>query len=386
MSFPRRQNGRRSRPHILLTIPAIAPGGAERVICSLANDFARRGWPITLATLEKAGTPPFYALDPEVALVQLNALGTRNTLDRLRSIPARVVSIRALLKRIRPDVVVSFMDTMNIAAIAASQGLSIPVIVSERVDPIRNRHRLGRLKSALRTLSYHLADTVVVQTESIRAGFRPSLQRQMVVIPNAITPAPCKAMPGSPGPDGRFRLLGVGRLDSQKGFDRALAAFAELAHRFPAWDLWIWGEGTERAQLEAMIQSFRLSDRVRLPGVTQDIATELCRSHALVVSSRYEGFPNVLGEAMAAGLPAVGFAGVSGVEELIEDGHTGLVIPEEGEGTAGLVEALAVLMADADERARMGCEAIERSRLWPPERIWRLWAEAVDRVYDGSST
>jgi GalNAc-alpha-(1->4)-GalNAc-alpha-(1->3)-diNAcBac-PP-undecaprenol alpha-1,4-N-acetyl-D-galactosaminyltransferase len=384
VSRPHRRIARDSKPHVVLTIPAIAPGGAERVICSLANDFARRGWPITVATLEKAGTEPFYPLDPEVALVQLSALSTRNTLDRLWSIPVRVFSIRAFLKRIRPDVVVSFMDTMNIAAIAASQGLDIPVIVSERVDPIRNRHRLGRLKSALRTLSYHLADTVVVQTESIRAGFRPSLQRQMLVIPNAITPAPCKAMPGSPGPDGRFRLVGVGRLDAQKGFDRALAAFAELAHRFPDWDLWIWGEGTERVQLEKMIQSLGLSDRVRLPGVTRAIAAELCCSHVLVISSRYEGFPNALGEAMAAGLPAVGFAGVSGVEELIEDRRSGLVIPE-GKGTAGLVHALAVLMGDADERARMGRQAIERSRMWPPERIWRLWAGAVERAY-GSST
>ena len=361
-------------------IPAIAPGGAERVICALANDFARRGWTTTLATLEKPGTQPFYAVDPEVRFVQLDGLGTKNTLDYAWSILARVFLIRALLKRIRPDAVVSFMDTMNISAVAASLGLDIPVVVSERVDPIGHRHRLGRLKSALRNLSYRLADTVVVQTESIRAGFAPSLQRNMLVIPNAITPVRCRAIPGSPGPDGRFRLTGVGRLDPQKGFDRALEAFAALAPRFPDWDLWIWGEGPERGRLETMVQSLALSGRVRLPGVTRTIEAELWSSHVLVLSSRYEGFPNVLGEAMAAGLPAVGFAGVSGVEELIEHGRTGLVIPE-GKGTAGLVDALAVLMSDPDERASMGRRATDRSTLWRPERIGELWAGAVNRTY-----
>ena len=177
-----------------------------------------------------------------------------------------------------------------------------------------------------------------------------------------------------PGPDGRFRVIAVGRLDPQKGFDLLIAAFARVAPALQDWDLVIFGEGAELPSLEAMIAERGLGDRVRLLGVSGEIDRELARSHLMAFPSRFEGFPNALAEAMAAGLPAIGFRGVSGVEELIEHGRTGLVTSMDG---TALADALEALMADPRRRELYGQAARLRSATWNPQSILSRWEDLL---------
>ena len=171
----------------------------------------------------------------------------------------------------------------------------------------------------------------------------------------------------------------MGRLERQKGFDRLLEPFAQIAPSHPDWDLVIFGEGPERQELESQVKKLGLDGRVLLPGITTDPASELAASHVMAFPSRYEGFPNALAEGLAAGLPAVGFAGVSGVEDLIVDRETGLLVDPAQEKFA-LADALTQLMEDSDLRSRLGAQAKREAEKWRPEIICDRWESLLVAV------
>src|SRR5262249_23212441 len=153
-----------------------------------------------------------------------------------------------------------------------------------------------------------------------------------------------RAQPGVADADGRWRLLSVGRLSYAKNFSVLIDTFAALTESFPDWELRIVGEGEDRGALEAQLARLPgLKGRVSLPGVYREIEEEYSAAHLFCLSSRWEGFPNALAEALAHGLPAVGFAGCDGVPDLIEPGQNGALATGNGDVVA-LADALAPLM------------------------------------------
>jgi glycosyltransferase involved in cell wall biosynthesis len=334
-------------------IPILGPGGAERVLTGLANDLSARGHRISILTLMRQSEPAFYPLDPDIELLRLGAPhATAETADPL-TLVRNIRRIRRALKRRRFDLVLGFATLGNILALAASRGLGQPVVAAERVDPQAHGQHIGRARVWLRDTLYARADHVVVQTARARRGLSWLPDARVSCIVNPVHPVASRARPDAPGSDGRWRILAAGRLEHQKGFDRLLAAFSRLADAFPSWDMVIYGEGPERAKLEAEIARMQLADRISLPGVTADLERELVLSHVMAFPSRYEGFPNALAEGLAAGLPAVGFADVSGVEELVIEGETGLLATPEAP-VDSLVGALRRLLTDPALRVRLG--------------------------------
>jgi glycosyltransferase involved in cell wall biosynthesis len=262
------------------------------------------------------------------------------------------------------------MDTMNITAILSLLGSGIPLLISERVDP--SRHDIGLLKSVLRQVLYPLANCCVVQTKRIEHVLSGLLSPRLTVVPNPIPVATYMADPGTVPSGDRWKIIAVGRLEAQKGFDLLIEAFAKIADRYPDWEVVIFGEGTRRRELQAQIDGKRLEKRILLAGLTPKIEIELSKAHIMAFPSRYEGFPNALAEGLAAGLPAVGFAGVSGVEDLIADGETGLLVQPE-RGVPCLAQALERLMADSSLRKKLGAEASNRMLAWRPDVVCQAW-------------
>jgi glycosyltransferase involved in cell wall biosynthesis len=370
------------RLRVVCVIADMEAGGAQRVLAQLCNDFAR-DHDVALVTFAPAAAPPFYRLSDSVRLVQLGRPRSGLSFHRTIRVGDLLLKFRPAMKSLKPDVVISFIDLTNIFVLLAAAGLGAPIIVSERIDPAQYAHRLPVLARRLRRPAYSRAARIVVQTARAAAFFRDWPASKLVIIPNPVRPAAAVARPDIPSADGRFRIVAVGRLDHQKGYDLLIESFARLAARFPQWDVAIFGEGAERKALETRIRTLGLSDRVRLMGIIQDIENELARSHVMALSSRYEGFPNALTEAMAAGLPAVAFESVSGVEDLIVPNTNGLIASWRDTQSAAIQafgEALSQLMASASLRIQLGAAARRRVEAIEPAAVLGQWKDLIAAV------
>jgi glycosyltransferase involved in cell wall biosynthesis len=332
-----------NRLRIAFVIPSLGAGGAERVATLLANEWRAGGHDVTLVTFDTPGTEPFFALDPGISLRELSASATRGLSAKLGTNVARVSRLRAVLRELRPDVVVAFMTEANVIALWAALGLGVPVVISERNQP--DRPGLGRAHRLARRLTYPLASAMVVQTDAIASWGKARFRIPVHVIPNPVRLGEGTAR----REDGDVQwLTSLGRLVPQKGFDILIESFAAVASRHPKWRLVIYGEGPDRALLERLREGSGCADRIVLPGLTKDAAEALSKASLFVLPSRFEGYPNALLEALAQGLPVLATASPGGTVEILANGAHGMLVPPED--VAAMTRALDAMLSAPDLR------------------------------------
>jgi glycosyltransferase involved in cell wall biosynthesis len=359
---------------LLFFISTLSCGGAERVCVTLCNHWAKAGWAITLATFDDGSEPPFFPLSPRVRHVTLG-LQRRSTrlVHSVANNLRRIAVLRRFVAAERPERILSFMDGTNVLALIAAWGTGIPVVVGERVDPAQ--HEIPLAWKFLRRVVYRRALAIAVQTRRTGAYFPRSWQRRIAVIPNPVPEI--DATPGdarkSAAP--RRSIVGMGRLERQKGFDLLIRAFASIAPTRPEWDLKILGEGGERAALTAAISRSGLSGRIALPGREPDAMAALRAADLFVLSSRYEGFPNALCEAMACGLPVISFDCPSGPADIVRDGVDGRLIPAED--VDALARAMTELTGNAELRGALAAQATSVAARFSVERIAACWERVL---------
>lgn len=352
---------------LALVISSLSSGGAERVMCLLANHWAARGEQVCIITLESASLD-CYPLDDRVRRIALDTMAeSPGIADAVRNNARRIVALRRALRETKAPVVLSFGEEMNVTTLLATRFAGLRVVVSERTDP--NLHAIGRVWRLLRRLTYPLAQAVVVQTR----GLLPWAQavagmHRAHVIPNPVRDMARFATPRVPPP--APVIVAVGRLVPAKGYDVLLKAFAEIAGEFPQAQLVIVGEGPERAALQALAAALGIADRVALPGWSPEPGAVLASATMFALSSHYEGFPNALVEAMACGLPVIS-AACRGALEIVTDERDGLLAPVSS--VPGLAKAMRRLLSDERLRDRLGSNAREVAARYGIEPVIAQW-------------
>lgn len=369
---------------LLFFIHSLSSGGAERVTSLLANYWSVKGWDVTIVTITDTKND-FYRIDNRIQRIGLELDNvSRNPFAAVSSNMQRIFALRQVLKQINPAVAIGMMTTANCLLALSSIGLAVKTIGSERIYP--PKFPLGKVWEVIRRLSYPFLHAIVAQTlESSDWLKSATKQKCVVVIPNPLN-YPVEPQPPFLNPSfflhhtgARYMLLAVGRLDYQKGFDRLIHAFSEISVAYPEWVLVILGEGQQRDELTSLVTQLKLTGQVYMPGIVGNLGDWYEAATIYVLTSRYEGFPNTLLEAMSYGVPSIAVDCKTGPSDIIHNEIDGMLVQQND--LSSLVEALKRLMSDKLLRqgyAKSSVSVIEKYSLESITESWeRLFNEVV---------
>ena len=351
----------------------------ERVLLNKVRYLVEQlHWDITVVTTDQHGWEPFYPFPEGVKMVDLGInYSDDNGKPFLKKFCAYIHKrrlhkkrLKALLSQIKPDIVDCFYpgECSFVPGLKDGSAKVMELHQSKLFHHQYNRSGLMGLADKVRArmdekLVRKFDRFVVLTEEDARMwGDVPGLK----VIPNAANfiadrYSECSAK----------RVIAVGRLDYQKGFDRLIMAWEMVHEKMPDWRLDIFGQGEWKDMLQLMIDERGLQHCVRLNEPTKNIGKEYAESSMLVMSSNYEGFPMVMIEAMACGLPAVSFDFQCGPKDIIRHGVNGLLV-KNGD-IQGLADAMMKLMGDEELRHRMSVEARKVTETYLEEKVMGMW-------------
>lgn len=330
----------------LLYTGQITFGGAERVLCVLANSLVAKGHNVRFFFGDKHVLP--YQIEPAVEVsFHHNPIRYNNPISLIKEISA----IHTQVKTYKPDVVITFFSQWAVFAhFAILFNKRVKLIYSQRNDPLQDK---GRNK-IMDTLATKWADCVVFQSKAVKELYGKGIQRRSVIITNPFNP---EKLPEYDIGRTQDIIISAGRLANQKNHRLLIESFALLRRDLPGLKLKIFGEGHLRETLQKQIESLGLHDDVLLPGNSSSLWEEMSNSRLFVLSSDYEGVPNILIEAMCMGMPCIStdFSPKGAVGELLVNGENGLVV-ETGNPKI-MAMAMKKLLMDVEESKRLGNNA-----------------------------
>lgn len=352
---------------ITFLLASLGSGGAERVVSLLVNKMVERGHQVEVICLKFNDV--YYQTDSRVK-VTLAMQQTKNRLTEL-------FWLRKYIKKQKPDVVIPFTEGVYCFTILSLLGTGIPIIASERLDPAA----MSKTRKLLKRLLLPFADWLVVQTQSIKEYFPKKIQKKTSIIYNPVVTEVFREIDNGQltiENKGKLnRIISVGRLYPQKNQEMMIRAFAMVADEFPDWQLVIYGEGPLRAELEFLVSSFKLQDRVLLPGRTEQVVEELRKSKIFCMSSDYEGMSNAMIEAICVGLPVISTK-VSGTEELIKDGENGFIVEIDDE--KGFTNSIRQLISAPSLQDKMSVRNTQLANLFNINHIVGEWISLINTV------
>ncbi|RBM04709.1 glycosyltransferase family 4 protein [Streptomyces sp. PT12] len=376
-----------------LLLHAYGMGGTIRTVITQANAMAAAGHDVELVSVLRRKDEPYFDVDPRVRLSSLTDARPsaappppRGLLARLRArradrldarpprhIPVSEAGYKAMNRRVE-RAVTGWMATLTDGVLVTTRpalNLLSAGFATEGVVRVGQEHvNLSTHKPDLRAAIiryYPRLDAVAVLTSRDRDEYaRKAPGTKVVRIPNAVhslrqKPATCASR----------IAVAAGRLRHQKAFDLMIAAYRQTVDDFPDWQLRIYGEGDKRPQLRKLIDKHHLYNHVFLMGSTDRLDDEMAKASMFVMSSRYEGLPMVLIEALSHGLPVVSFDCPTGPADVITDGKEGLLVPPED--VKALAAAMRRLMGDEALRAEMGDAGLATVQRYSPEAIREQW-------------
>lgn len=355
---------------IAFYIGSLSKGGAERVISNLAEYFLQEGYQVFVVT--KLQEEVEYELSKDITRIIADISEDEQRKSRIYNLWARISKLRSIWKEIHPDIIVSFIRKNNVMAIASSRFLGIPVVVSVRSNPERELE--GQIMKSLSLFLFRFADGIILQTTRAREFFPKYLQKKIVILPNSLNP---DFLVSNVYEQHRKEIVSVGRLDDNKNQKMLIEAFADIADSYPEWNISFYGNGEAEEKLKKKVQEAELESRIIFHGQVTDVRKRIEESSIFVLTSRQEGMPNALIEAMTLGLAVVSTdCPCGGPAELIRNEENGILIPVND--TEALKLALKKLIEDVEYRRTLGCSARKIVERLHPEIVNQQWKEYLE--------
>lgn len=364
-------------------------GGAEKVMCSIANHFTETGNDVLFLTRDMREGVPFWKLSNTVVLKKLNV-----RFSKMRRLSGKIFATIGLigyapyfdrdlcvsqkineeLERFKPDIIIA-TSIVDAKEILYKQNPACPIIVMFHSYPgyfFKNRRNNELYRSILKKVS-----AVQVLQTSFVENVRAYYDGPITVIGNAVAPADCKKE------ERLKRIICLSRVEPDKRQLAATEAFCKIAADFPDWTMDFFGDVTHSEYMRECLQmakQYNAENQICFHGITTNVPGELQKAALCVFPSKYEGFGLGLAEAMAAGIPAIGFARVPGVNGLIIDGENGFLVSDIDE----MARKMALLMHADVLRERMGKKAAKSMLSYAPEIIWKKWDSLVEKTINKS--
>ncbi|WP_319541322.1 glycosyltransferase [uncultured Pseudodesulfovibrio sp.] len=357
-------------------------GGRQRAGAALANDMFRRGHKCTVLVNDTTPAPPLFPLEKGIGLIHIdtsNHLEYRDKLLRHNNDSLFHESVRRRILAASPDAVLVMSSSREILMWPAIlKGTGIPLIFSERTDPsFMTPFCWGSREERLAVLS--AADLIHFQMEGFRSYYPSFLQDRLRAIPNQVSQSTTVSDPTGKNQSPKI-IINVARMDEHKHQPLLARAFRLIAMDYPDWELHFWGgEGKLAEDLKQTIVDAGVAGRAHVHNTTDTVGEKLSQAQIFAFPSEFEGCPNALLEAMAHGLPSIGYAQCGGTNEILLNGTNGLLFDELTPHS--IAQALKTLLDDEALRENMGKAAQETSKQFSPEKVFdkyeKLFMEAT---------
>lgn len=345
-------------------------GGTERTTCCVADALRKRGHEVSVVSVFRNEPKPHYSADdvPFVYLSNASYTAEKGPIRRICQMANQIRNARRCTQLQKADIIIC--QKILASTLAFLSGFRHKSIATEHFTYSMYTPTIHKIRHFI----YSKMRAVVTLTEKDKALYRQEHIKEVYCIPNmvSVTPLPYT------GTDSH-RILSIGRLTSQKGYDLLLEAIKGIADRMGDYYVEIYGDGEERGKLEAQCRQMGLENKVRFCGFTDSIEQVYASSAFYVMSSRFEGFPMVLLEAAASGLPIVSFDCPEGPAVLLENGG-GIIV--ERENTKALGEAILTMIDHPEIVKQFRSQLTKVTAPYSPERIGEQWERLIKEMIE----
>lgn len=335
---------------ILFVTDCLSEGGAEKAISNFANGISVLGYDVSVLIFRRTENEyPLYKSVHILRLPQELRFADKSVFERnIRRLPA----VRKIFKTVQPDFIFAFMEGNIIISVLALFLLPYKVIAGIRCDQKNDK---GIYSPCIRDFFTKRCFKIFCQNKIQIEYYSKRIQKKCFAVPNPIADKFIEVGKTREYRQTIVNITAIGRLEKQKNFQLLIKAFAAVSQKHPFVSLSIYGEGSLRSDLEAVIRESACEKRITLRGWTNNVANVLVQSDLFILSSDYEGMPNTLMEAMACGIPCIATDCPTGPADLIKNNVTGLLIPVND--SARLAEATEYMISYPDKAKTMGQNA-----------------------------
>lgn len=351
--------------NILIVLSTLGTGGAERVAISYANWLCQNTDVNVHIAFYGGKKNNIYNVNRKIYFHDLEC----NKKGRIGRIINHIMSLKKLVKEIKPNVIFTMFHITNIYG-WLSKSKDIVLISSERAN-IKMRSKFSQF---LYKFAAKKCDGFIFQTERAKLDYPSKVQRKSIVIPNAVSQTIDVTNVGK-----NKIITGMGRLTYQKGFDTLIKSFSLVLEKHKDYKLSIFGDGEDLNYLIDLSKRLNVCDKVIFNGIRKDALFKISESQMFILSSRFEGMPNALMEAMSIGMPCISTDCDYGPSEIISDGKNGFLVNVDDE--IGMANKIIYLIENVKIREKIGNNARKILETNHPDKIYRMYYNYMEDLY-----